>query len=261
MFSPVFTGLSFILISTIANINWKFKMSSIFVPPKGGYGNTCNPLCITPPIDLPQCEPLCDPYTFGSFRSPATVYTYYNYPDIISNIGSKCSKDCNKSYLQNELVYSIYQIIDGVEHYVGNWVIKNKDTPNKKEFAECGEYILRYCSKPPSECYPECEHPIPPVFHISKTSCCDCCFGSYIDSSTGESEPDFEYFNEFVIRVPPCCTIDVEVEFESHVDNFTLLAEQAAYTFDSGKFCELIKSIKFNGSQKCIEKLHVIVKR
>lgn len=143
--------------------------NSVYIPPDNAY-YTCDNYCHTNPIILPECPTECDAYTFGPFRTPSTLYTYYKYPskNYIINTNN-CAKVCTGNYLQNELVYSIYQIIDSEEHYVGEWVIKNKDTPNKKEFDECGLYILRYCSKPPSECYPECYYPEIPKIYYSKT--------------------------------------------------------------------------------------------
>lgn len=239
-------------------------MTSVYLPPKDKFpANSCSTPCKDPFIPRPLCVEQCDQYTYGPFTAPATIYTYYNYPSIDNgDFTVGCRDNCSNKHITTELNYSIYQIIEGVEHFVGTWLIKDKSGPNKREFKECGEYILRFCSEPPNECYPECVHPEPPTFEISKSDCCNCCLGGYIDSATGESNPDFELFYEFLINTPKCCEIIVTVVFESgDVNTFTLPSQSTMYQFDSGKFCEAIESISFEGLEECIEKLHVIVKR
>lgn len=237
-------------------------MTNVFLPPANNYiSRDCSKPCDTNSLDL--CETECEQYTFGPFLAPASVYTYYEYEDYIDlNNISSCKNNCTTNYLKQELNYEIYQIIEGEEHFVGNWLIKDKSGPNKREFKECGEYILRYCSSPPVKCYPDCIHPKPPVFQVAKTSCCDCCLGSYIASSVGEECPSFELFYEFLLDIPKCCSITVNLTFYDDTTNsFTLPAKQVNYQFDSGKFCTPIKEICFEGANECIEKLHVIVKR
>jgi len=111
------------------------------------------------------CQNKCDEFTYF-FHTPVTLYTYYEYP-IINH--PSCTKAC--PYPSEEINYKIYQIIDGLEYYVGDWLIKNKDTPNKKEFKECGDYVLRFCSSPPSECYPDCRYHNVPIIYQSSCNC------------------------------------------------------------------------------------------
>lgn len=111
------------------------------------------------------CQNKCDEFTYF-FHAPVTLYTYYEYP-IINN--PSCTKACQ--YPSEEINYKIYQIIDGLEYYVGDWLIKNKDTPNKKEFKECGDYVLRFCSSPDSHCYPDCSYHTPPIIYKSNCNC------------------------------------------------------------------------------------------
>ena len=116
-------------------------------------------------ININICQEKCDPYTYF-FNAPVTLYTFYNYPIILD---TTCSKKCK--YPSEEINYKIYQIIDGVEHYVGDWLIKNKNTPNKKEFKECGDYVLRFCSSPPEDCFPDCQYHIVPTIYQFNCNC------------------------------------------------------------------------------------------
>ena len=143
-------------------------MNSVFIPPKDKFPvNSCSEPCKLPLIPTSLCPPLCEPYTFGPFTAPATVYTYYNYPNQSEDFSLGCNDNCSNKHVNTELKYSVYQIIDGVEFFVGHWTIKDKQGPNKRKFEECGEYILRFCSEPPNECYPDCVHPEVPELHIS----------------------------------------------------------------------------------------------
>lgn len=138
--------------------NKKYTPRSEKYPYSDCYNSNCN-------VNTKTCQELCEPYTYF-FEAPTTLYTFYSYPTIQD---SQCTKNCH--YTEQEINYKVYQIIDGVEHYVGEWLIKNKDTPNKKEFKECGSYVLRFCSSPPQECFPECKfHDIPIIYESS----CNC---------------------------------------------------------------------------------------
>ena len=235
-------------------------MNNKFLPPKDKSPlSNCSEPCKDTFVPTPLCPELCDPYTYGPFTAPTTISTFYDYPNDNTSLVKGCNNNCSNKHVRAELEYYVYQIIEGVEYFVGTWLIKDKQGPNKKEFKECGEYILRFCSRPPNECYPNCDHPTPPDFiELSCNKNCD----PYIDSATGETNPDFEPFNEFLITIPKCCKINVQVTFESgKVNDFDLPAQSSIYPFDSGKFCENITDIVFSGSEKCIEKLHVIVKR
>lgn len=144
-------------------------MNSVFIPPKDKFPvNSCSQPCDNGFVPTPLCDPLCEPYTFGPFTAPTTIYTYYKYPDVENNKTLGCANSCNNRHVSTELKYEVYQILDGVEEFVGYWTIKDKEGPNKRKFEECGEYILRFCSQPPNECAPVCARPKAPKFHISK---------------------------------------------------------------------------------------------
>lgn len=141
-------------------MNNKYKPASDTYIPNA----SCLSECPTTPV---SCESSCDAYTFY-FTAPTTLYTFYQYPEVDN---TTCVKKCQ--YIKEKISYSIYQIIDNVEYYVGDWLIQDKQTPNRKEFKECGDYVLRFCSSPPPECYPECNYHTVPKIYISNCSNCE----------------------------------------------------------------------------------------
>lgn len=132
------------------------------------------------PSNIAGIERLCDVYTFGPFTAPTTLYTHFNYNRVRSNDECCAKLDGRAKTLCEEFVnpllikYKIYQIIDSVEHYVGEWVIKDKETPNLKKLEICGEYILRYCSEIPNVCLECFTHQlVPEILESCKTSTVD----------------------------------------------------------------------------------------
>lgn len=210
--------------------------------------NTCSEIPQCPP-PYTRCDSECDQYTY-EFIAPAIIYTNYDYPPYTPNC-----KECK--HLQTELVYSIYKKeTDGSETYINDWVIENRDTKNTLNITDCGNYVLRFCSIPPKNCFPQCIHPEPPIFYIDN-SCCN----SYIDTAKGEFNPIFKPFDEFILEVPKCCYVKVFLAFNSHEEEFELFEKKTDYVLNSGEFCELIKSIRFETNEECMKEITVIVKR
>lgn len=181
-----------------------------FIPPESPHILTTCEDQYCEPSYIEAIDSVCDPYTFGPFTAPTTLYTHFNYERVRSDNDCCAKLDGRAKTLCEEFVnpllikYKIYQIIDGTEYYVGEWLIKDKNTPNLKKLEFCGEYILRYCSDIPEVCLDCFTHQLIPAIHID---CRDCDF-EILKVCIKHKENIHGVTEQALLKVCSCCNMN-----------------------------------------------------
>lgn len=78
-----------------------------------------------------------------------------------------------------------------------------------------------------------------------------------IEDFFADDIPELDPFNEMIIEVPACCELTIVT---SH-GQFTLQSKKSPYIFNPGVFRCFIESLDIQGSDECLAKTHVIIKR